>query len=100
MINKQTIISSFDEKGTLLKWLKTVEDALANASLSTVQLITVSDTQIRLSFVFADGSSVTSPAILLPQGPTGATGGGVGCSLATLGIVFDQKIRHLFPPKI
>ena len=74
MINKQTIISSFDEKGTLLKWLKTVEDALANASLSTVQLITISDDQIRLSFVFADGSSVTSPTIRLPQGPTGATG--------------------------
>ena len=74
MINKNTILSSFDEKGTLMKWLKAVEDALANASLSTVQLITVSDTQIRLSFVFADGSSVTSPTILLPQGPTGATG--------------------------
>lgn len=74
MINKNTILSSFDEKGTLLKWLKTVEGALDNASLSTVQLITISDTQVRLSFVFADGSTVTSPTINLPQGATGATG--------------------------
>ena len=31
MININTIISSFDEEGTLLKWLKKVEDALKNA---------------------------------------------------------------------
>lgn len=74
MINKKTILSSFDEKATLMKWLKAVEAALANASLSTVQLITVSDTQVRFSFVFADGSSVTSPTITLPIGPTGAQG--------------------------
>lgn len=74
MINKRTIISSFDEKATLMKWLKAVEAALDNASLSTVQLITVSDTQVRFSFVFADGSSVTSPTITLPVGPTGAQG--------------------------
>ena len=74
MINLQTLLSSFDDKGTLMLWLKAVERALANASLSTVQLITLSDEQIKLSFVFADGTSVVSPAITLPRGATGATG--------------------------
>ena len=74
MINLKTVLSSFEDKGPLMKWLKAVESALDNASLSTVQLITLSDTQVRLSFVFADGSTVLSPTITLPQGPQGIQG--------------------------
>lgn len=74
MINLQTLLSTFDEKGTLLKWLKKVEAALANASLETVQAVVVDATHIKMKFVFADGTSVESPSIALPRGPQGVQG--------------------------
>lgn len=70
MININTIISSFDEKGTLLKWLKKVEDALKNASLKTVETVTIDDTSFQLKFVFADDTFLTSPTITCPKGAT------------------------------
>lgn len=74
MINLQTLLSTFDEKGTLLKWLKKVEAALASASLETVQVVVVDATHIKMKFVFADGTSVESPSITLPRGPQGTQG--------------------------
>lgn len=74
MINLQTLLSTFNEKGTLLKWLKKVEAALANASLETVQVVVVDATHIKMKFVFADGTSVESPSITLPRGPQGVQG--------------------------
>ena len=74
MININTIISSFDEEGTLLKWLKKVEDALKNASLKTVETVTNDDTSFKLKFVFADDTFLLSPAITSPQGPQGPAG--------------------------
>lgn len=70
MININTIISSFDKKGTLLKWLKKVEDALKNASLKTVETVTIDDTSFQLKFVFADDTFLLSPTITSPQGAT------------------------------
>lgn len=74
MININTIISSFDEKGTLLKWLKKVEDALKNASLKTVESVTIDDTCFKLKFVFADDTFLLSPTITSPKGVKGAKG--------------------------
>ena len=74
MININTIISSFDEEGTLLKWLKKVEDALKNASLKTVETVTIDDTSFKLKFVFADDTFLLSPTITSPQGAKGDTG--------------------------
>ena len=74
MINLRTLLSTFDEKGTLLKWLKKVEAALANASLETVQVVVVDATHIKMKFVFADGTFVESPSITLPQGSQGIQG--------------------------
>lgn len=71
MININTIISSFDEEGTLLKWFKKVEDALKNASLKSVETVTIDDTSFKLKFVFADDTFLLSPAITGPQGPAG-----------------------------
>ena len=65
MIN--TILSSFDEEGTLLKWLKKTEDALKNASLKTVEAVTNDDTSFKLKFVFADDTFLLSPAITIPK---------------------------------
>lgn len=67
MININTIISSFDEEGTLLKWLKKVEDALKNASLKTVETVTIDDTSFQLKFVFADDTFLLSPTITSPK---------------------------------
>lgn len=70
MININTIISSFDEEGTLLKWLKKVEDALKNASLKTVETVTIDDTSYQLKFVFADDTFLLSPTITRPKDAT------------------------------
>ena len=70
MININTIISSFDKEGTLLKWLKKIEDALKNASLKTVETVTNDDTSFKLKFVFADDTFLLSPAITTPKGTT------------------------------
>lgn len=74
MININTIISSFDEEGTLLKWLKKVEDALKNASLKTVETVTIDDTSFQLKFVFADDTFLLSPTITTPKSVKGDTG--------------------------
>ena len=74
MININTIISSFDEEGTLLKWLKKVEDALKNASLKTVETVTIDESSFQLKFIFADDTYILSPAITSPKGAKGDTG--------------------------
>lgn len=74
MLNYNTIISSFDDKGTLLKWLKTIEKALENASLSSVEKIVVDATHFKFKFIFADGSFLLSPSIEVVKGPQGPQG--------------------------
>ena len=74
MINYQTILSSFDNKLTLMQWLNKVEDALKNGSLSSVSLSQPTATTAVLTFHFADGTSLDSPALTLPQGPQGIQG--------------------------
>ena len=68
MININTILSTFDEKGTLLKWLKTTNNALKNASLKSVEAVQPTATTLQLKFIFADDSSLLSPPITLPKG--------------------------------
>lgn len=74
MINIETLLSSFDERGTLLKWLKAVEKALNEATLTSVDVITISTQQIQLQFNFEDGTHLTTPTITLPKGDKGDTG--------------------------
>ena len=74
MINLQTLLSTFDDKGTLLKWLKKVEQALNNATLSSVEVITIDATHIKLKFIFEDGTYVLSPSLALPRGLQGPQG--------------------------
>lgn len=74
MINYQTILSSFDNKLTLMQWLNKVEDALKGGSLSSVSLSQPTATTAVLTFHFADGTSLDSPALTLPQGPQGIQG--------------------------
>lgn len=71
MININTILSTFDERGTLLKWLKITNNALKNASLKSVEAVQPTATTLQLKFIFADDSSLLSPPITLPKGEKG-----------------------------
>jgi len=89
MINYETILSTFDDKLTLLQWLQKVEQALEGAGLESVEIHQQSPTTAYFKFVFADGTSVTTPSITLPRGPkgdTGATGatGATGNGIASI----------------
>ena len=74
MINYETILSSYDNKLTLMQWLNKVELALKNASLSSVSISQPTTTTAVLTFHFADGTSLDSPSLVLPQGPQGEQG--------------------------
>lgn len=73
-INKQSIISAFDDKLTLLQWLKTIHEALENAVITGFESVSVDATHIKLKINFADGTSVETDNIELPQGPQGEKG--------------------------
>lgn len=62
MINWKTILSTFNDKPTLMQWLKIVEKALQNASLESVTAKTAPNNAVAFEFKFADGSTVTSTA--------------------------------------
>ena len=74
MISWQSIMSVFNTKGTLLKWLKTLDQSLKDGVLQSVSVNTVSTGVITLTFNFADGSTVTTPQIELPEGERGPQG--------------------------
>lgn len=74
MISWQSIMSVFNTKGTLLKWLKTLDQSLKDGVLESVTVNSVSEGVITLSFNFADGSVITTPQIDIPQGAQGPEG--------------------------
>lgn len=74
MINWKSILSSYDDKPTLLQWLKMVKKALDESVLETVTLEQPTETTAVLSFNFTDGTSIKAPAITLPRGVQGAKG--------------------------
>ena len=73
MINYQTILSNYNKRGTLLKWLRTLQTALEEGALETVTTSTTEDSVV-FHFGFADGTSVDSPPIQLEAGPQGPEG--------------------------
>ena len=74
MILKETILSVFDDRGTLLKWLKKVEEALKNAVLTDFSVEQISETEIKFKFTFENGDSIESPVLTLPRGEKGEQG--------------------------
>ena len=74
MINWESIISAFNKDGTLLKWLKTVNKALNEATLTGVTAQNTSETTATITFTFADGTSQTTPPITIPRGAQGIQG--------------------------
>lgn len=68
-----TILSAFNERGTLLKWLKNLESALEAGTLTDVTEER-GDTTFTLTFNFADGTKITSAAIPIVNGKDGKDG--------------------------
>lgn len=68
MLNYETLLSSYDDKLTLMQWLKKVEAALKNASATSFVLNKKGNATISFSIVFEDGTSLESGDIVLQQG--------------------------------
>lgn len=74
MINYDTILSAFDDKETLLKWLQKVEKALTDSTLTSVDCVNVDDAHIKFTFNFADGSTIDTPEVYVKPGVDGKDG--------------------------
>lgn len=73
-INLKTLISTFNEKGTLLKWLQQLEKALAQSVLESVTVTTSTAGSAVFSFNFADDTAIETPPVPLPRGEAGEDG--------------------------
>lgn len=67
MINDNTILSSFDDKPTLLEWLKKVEDALKTDTATAVSVENPSANTYVFKITFADGSTISSGNVVFPD---------------------------------
>lgn len=74
MINLDTLLSSFNDKETLMTWLIKVEKALENSTLTSVEAVSSGDDAVVFKFNFVDGTNVTSDPIPLTAGPQGPQG--------------------------
>ena len=74
-INKQSIISVFDDKLTLLQWLKTINKALDEAVLTGVEVRQKGNATYSFVVTFEDGTELESNEFVLAQGESinGAT---------------------------
>lgn len=68
MLNYETLLSSYDDKLTLMQWLKKVEAALKGASAVSFKVNKKGDATLTFSIVFEDGSELESGEIILQQG--------------------------------
>lgn len=74
MIDYDTILSTTEDKLTLLQWLKKVEAALKDASATTFKVNKKGNATLTFSIVFADGSELESGEIVLQQGESVVSG--------------------------
>ena len=74
-INKETIISVFDEKLILMQWLKTINKALDEAVLTGVTINKKGNATLSFVFTFEDGTTLETDDLILQQGESinGAT---------------------------
>ena len=68
MINYETLLSSYDDKLTLMQWLKKVEEALKDASAVSFKVNKRGDATLTFSVLFEDGSELETGPIILQQG--------------------------------
>lgn len=67
-INKETIISVFDDKLTLMQWLKTINKALEDAVLTGVTINKKGNATLSFVFTFEDGTTLETDDLILQQG--------------------------------
>lgn len=67
MINDNTILSSFDDRPTLLEWLKKVEDALQTDTATAVSVENPSANTYVFKITFADGTTISSGNVVFPD---------------------------------
>ena len=67
MINDNTILSSFNDRPTLLEWLKKVEDALKSDTATAFHVNERGNATLTFSIDFANGTSLESEPIVLQQ---------------------------------
>ena len=67
MINDNTILSSFDDRPTLLEWLKKVEDALKTDTATAVSVENPSANTYVFKITFADGKTLSSGNVVFPD---------------------------------
>ena len=68
MLNYETILSSYDDKMTLMQWLKKVEEALKHASATAFRVSKKGNATISFILDFEDGTTLESGDIVLQQG--------------------------------
>ena len=73
MINYDSILSAFDGKPTLLQWLKMIKKALDESVLKDITL-KQDGASVVFTFNLEEGTSISTPAVTLPKGNTGAKG--------------------------
>ena len=67
MINDNTILSSFNDRPTLLEWLKKVEEALKNDTATGVSVENPAVNNYIFKITFADGKSISSGIVEFPD---------------------------------
>lgn len=73
MINDNTILSSFNDRPTLLEWLKKVEEALKTDTATGVSVENPSVNSYIFKITFADGKSISSDTIKFPDSVKGVS---------------------------
>lgn len=73
MINDNTILSSFNDRPTLLEWLKKVEEALKSDTATGVSVENPSVNSYIFKITFADGKTIASDTIQFPDSVKGAS---------------------------
>lgn len=73
MINDSTILSSFNDRPTLLEWLKKVEEALKSDTATGVSVENPSVNSYIFKITFADGKTIASDTIKFPDSVKGVS---------------------------
>lgn len=66
-IKENTIVSTTDKKVTLLQWLKGIEKALKDSTITGIELIDKGSNAYSLKISFEDGSNIETEAVTLLQ---------------------------------
>lgn len=70
MIKKETILSVFDKKLTLLQYLKEIKSAIEDSIVESFSCEQIDTTHVKFAINFADDTTYESDIIELPLGPT------------------------------